>query len=195
MSSKLDPDYIVQPDAAPKELTSPFYLRNQEFCRDIERFILSKSGSIAGRYNAYSYIVSGTIRGNRTWKVLYRMSQDSGIRNGSSFSLEYRMIEWSTSLEHSKDDEFELHQFSLYEFFKSLLLFQLAFIKAGMSLSYLLRSKNRNSKFFEDTFSTLQNIVYRNELIYAKLKGKELKILIRSDKHHFEELERLMRSI
>ncbi len=54
----------LKSNAVSGELTSPFYIRNKEFCEEYEEYITSLGGKIYGSFNSWSYNVLGFFNEN-----------------------------------------------------------------------------------------------------------------------------------
>ncbi|NQX98959.1 MAG: hypothetical protein HRT73_13940, partial [Flavobacteriales bacterium] len=81
---------IIKSNADTTELSSPYYIKNQRFCKEFEYYIGSKSGLIKGTYNAFSYSIIGKIPHKNDWILNYRKSTFS---NGNLFlSSEYQNL-------------------------------------------------------------------------------------------------------
>lgn len=68
----------LQPNAAPDELDSPFYLANEKLCKEWEAYILERGGKLNGRYNAWSFNLKSKVKTNRTWLIDVRKATYSG---------------------------------------------------------------------------------------------------------------------
>lgn len=78
-------------DASFDEQTSPFYLENKRICDEFESYILSKSGQTKGKYNAWSYIVTGKLPVNKQWYITIKKST---FTSGNLFlSSEYQSLQ------------------------------------------------------------------------------------------------------
>ena len=73
----------LKPNAAPGEFSSPFFVRNKEFCEKFEQFMLGLNGDVNGLYNAYSYNVLAEI--NRNIKWLFRIKKSTFTTSGNLF--------------------------------------------------------------------------------------------------------------
>ena len=59
----------VESHAAPDELDSPFYIENENVCKNWEAFVLARGGKVKGKYNAWSYAIRASLESNLSWVV------------------------------------------------------------------------------------------------------------------------------
>ncbi|SFT35328.1 hypothetical protein SAMN05216474_0055 [Lishizhenia tianjinensis] len=59
----------LKSNATADEKTSPFYLKNEELCREWENYITEKNGQLKGVYNASSFHIEGRIETTNTWSI------------------------------------------------------------------------------------------------------------------------------
>ena len=52
----------IESNAAPDELSSPFYVANKKLCLQWEKYILNHDGKINGRYNAWSFSLKTKVK-------------------------------------------------------------------------------------------------------------------------------------
>ncbi|WP_298519179.1 hypothetical protein [uncultured Kordia sp.] len=68
----------IKSNAAPHEVTSPFYIKHKNFCQEFEHFMATKNGFIKGTFNAWSYAIYGKIEAPKTWDLQYKRTVYSG---------------------------------------------------------------------------------------------------------------------
>jgi hypothetical protein len=67
----------VEPNAAPDELRSPFYVKNEKLCLQWEEYILEREGQINGKYNAWSFNLKSKVKSNYIWLIDVRKATHS----------------------------------------------------------------------------------------------------------------------
>lgn len=56
-------------NAAPDELNSPFYKKNEDLCNQWEKYILGKEGEVNGVYNSMSFVIKAKVTSYKTWDI------------------------------------------------------------------------------------------------------------------------------
>jgi len=183
----------ISSNASPAEKLSPFYKKNEQFCKDFERFIASKEGLIKGKYNAYSYLVTGKITKPANWKLVYKKSTFSSTGNlwlsSKSQSL-FVSVDWKTRRLDSSNSNFVIRKKSVIDFLRIILNENLTLL--DFDKKYVIETKNNNSKLISKLLPVLKNIFHSGELYQIVYKNNKLIISLRSEKHHFNLFNELL---
>lgn len=182
---------IIQPDASPDESSSPFFKRNEEFCREFESYITDKKGKVGGKYNAWSYIIKGEISNPKKWTLMYKKATFSSGNLWLSSEKQNLLVlaEWETDRIGTQNSEFNIRRKTIFDFIKLKLFKDLS--KLGLNDNYVLQSQMRDSQFILNLTKILAELFSSKEIYRIENKNDKLKIELRSKKHHFEIFDNL----
>ena len=180
----------ITSNGTPDEKFSPFFKKNEQFCKEFERFIASKDGLVKGKYNAYSYLVTGKIAKPANWELVYKKSTYSTTGNlwlSSKRQSLFVSVEWKTRRLGSNNSDFVIRKKSFFDFLK---------LKKNLTLlsinkNYVVESNNYNSKLISNLLQILENLFLLEEIYQIIYKNDELIISLRSEKHHFNTFNNL----
>ena len=103
----------IKSNATLKEMTSPFYKKNEKFCEEFESFIASKNGKVKGEYNAWSYLIFGKISNPKNWNLMYKKSTFTSSGNlllSSKSHCLFVKSEWTTKRIGTHNSEFRIRK-------------------------------------------------------------------------------------
>lgn len=82
-------------NGAEHEKTSPFCIKNQEFCEKWESLFLENGGEVKGRYNATSFLIDAKVKLDNTW--VFRVTRGTMTSGNLILSSEAQNVKkWST---------------------------------------------------------------------------------------------------
>lgn len=186
----------IKPNASPQELTSPFFKLNEEFCYKFESYVAKKNGKVKGKYNAWSYLIFGKILSPKSWTLTYKKSTFTSSGNIFISSKKQSLLVlsvWETERKGTHNFEFIIRKKKRTDFFSKLInpsLTELEGIK-----KYSLYVKNEKPKLILKLTHILKSLFESGELYKIEHKNDNLKIELRTEKHHFEILDKLMTEI
>jgi len=180
-------------NATPDEKFSPFYIRNEKFCKEFELFIASYNGKVKGKYNAYSYLVIGKIAKSTNWELVYKKSTYSTTGNlwlSSKKQSLFVSVDWKTRRLGTSNSDFIIRKKHFFDFLKLITKKNLTLL--NLNKIYVIETKNNNSKLISKLFSILENLFLSKEIHQIIHKNDELIISLRSEKHHFTIFKELL---
>lgn len=183
----------ITSNAAPDEKFSPFFKDNELFCKEFERFIASKNGLVKGKYNAYSYLVTGIISKPTNWELVYKKSTFSSTGNlwlSSKRQSLFVSVDWKTRRLDSSNSDFVIRKKSFLDIF--ILPFNKNLSLLNSNREYVIESENRTSKLISKLLPILESIFHSGELYQIIYKNDELIISLRSENHHFNVFNALL---
>ena len=185
----------IKPNAAPDELTSPFYKFNEEFCSIFERYIATKNGKVKGNYNASSYLIFGKISNPTNWNLKYKKSTlSSGNLLLSSKHQNLLVIaEWETERKGTHNSEFTIRKKTKTDFFKKMVNNSIS--ELDFSDQYILKVKDNKSRLISKLIDLLKELFLSGEIYKIDHRNDKLKIEMRTEKHHFEVFDKLITEI
>ncbi|NJY64309.1 hypothetical protein HC174_16345 [Salinimicrobium sp. CDJ15-81-2] len=175
----------ITPNASESEKKSPFYEVNEKFCREFEDFITRKDGKVNGRYNAWSYSISGKITKPKPWILHYRKSTYSGanLLLTSKYQNLLTLAEWTTS-KTANENDYLIRKRTITDLIK-IWLFK-SYKKLEISDRYILISRTDNSTADRELMKKLKPLFQSKEIYKIKSKKDKLVIELRTDKHYFD---------
>ena len=178
----------ITPNASDSEKKSPFYQVNEKFCQEFEDFINRKGGRVGGRYNAWSYAVSGKLTKPKPWILHYRKSTFSGanLLLTSKYQNLLTLAEWSTT-KTSNDPDFLIRKGTITDLLK-VWLFK-SYKKLEVSDRYIFISRTDHFGPKRELMQKLKPLFQSQEIYQIKSKKNKLIIELRTDKHHFDIFE------
>lgn len=183
----------IQSNATPSEKSSPFYKINEDFCREFEDFIASKSGKVSGRYNAWTYFIQAEILTPKSWHLKYKKATFSSTGNLILASKEQSLltlVEWATPRAGSDGNEFRIRVknsvgWAERFFNKKLTVFR-------YSKDFLIMGEKENPRLIENLYQKLKPLFTTREIFSIVLKNNTLTISLRTEKHHFNFFDKLL---
>jgi hypothetical protein len=184
----------IKTNATPAELSSPFFIKNEEFCRDFENYIVARNGKVKGTYNAWSYLVMGKITNPRQWSLNYKKASYSNP--GSLFFSSKKqglltIAEWSTPWIDSQHSDFCIRKKSMADFIKKAYSDTIKDLKEKSN--YVIEAKDPNLPLIRKLTTILKELFNTNEVYTINLKNEKLTINLRTEAHHFEVFEKLLK--
>lgn len=179
----------IKSNAAPQELSSPFYQANEKFCHDFERFIASKQGKVKGVYNAWSFLVEGKIATSKSWGLFYKKATYTGTGNlllSSKHETLLTLAEWTCTNFGTANISFFVRRR------KFLDVLNPSFSQLDNHKKYVIRSKRENSKVLLKLLNILAPLFASEEIYQINLKNNILVVELRSGKHHFDIFNQLI---
>ena len=182
----------IKPNAAPDEISSPFYKSNEEFCSSFESYIASKNGRVKGNYNASSYLILGKISNPRNWNLKYKKSTlSSGNLLLSSKHQNLLVIaEWETERKGTHNSEFTIRRKTKTNFLKKAL--NKSITELDFTNNYILEIKDSKPQLIFKLTELLKDLFLSEEIYRIDHRNDKLKIEMRTDKHHFEIFDKLI---
>jgi len=180
-------------NASPDEYFSPFFLKNELFCKEFENFILDKHGEVIGKYNAWSYIIIGKINKPTKWVLKYKKSTFTSTGNLWLSSRKQNLLvtsECSTKRIHTHNSGFLIRKRTFLDFIPLKLNKDISHLKACNN--YILETKG-TSKIISELTNLLENLFKSGEVYQVKLKNNILSVVLRTEKHHFNLFDQLVR--
>ena len=185
---------IIKSNASRAELSSPFYKINENFCAQFETYITSKKGMVKGNYNAWSFIVFGKFEDLMSWDLMYKKatytSSGNLLLSSKSQSL-LTMAIWKTKLLENKDANLIIRRKKTFDFIK--MFFNRKIKNIGQTHNYIYVSDDRMSKKMNDIIEVLNPLFINKNIYKIQLKNDDLIIELRSEEHHFDILEKLLK--
>ena len=183
----------IKSNASPTELSSPFFTLNEEFCASFESYIASKNGKVKGKYNAFSFLIFGKITNPKPWDIMYKKATYTSTGNlllSSKYQSLLTLAEWKTERKSSQYSEFKIRKRTFFDALK------MSFIKSltrlDKSNKYVLHSKGNLPKFFSQLIEILKPLCISEEIYKIEHANDMLRIELRSERHHFDVLDRLI---
>ncbi|MBC8753615.1 hypothetical protein H2O64_02955 [Kordia sp. YSTF-M3] len=178
----------IKSNATPLELSSPFYLANEQFCHDFERFIASKQGKVKGVYNAWSYSIYGKIETGKAWDLKYKKATYSGgsIWFSSKYQNLLTLAEWKCHDFGTNDTSFVVRKK------KFLDLLNPSFSKVDTHENYVIKAKKGKPRVLPQLVSILKPLFESKEIYKITCKNNTLIIELRNEGHHFDIFNQLI---
>lgn len=186
---------MIKSDASPDEQSSPFYIANQHFCESVEKFIRINNGKSKGTFNAWAYLIQGTIKKELNWFIKYRKATLTGSK-GSSNSKDQLLIvvaEWTCNYPALKGEQFSIVPTSFWNSIKMLLINSNKKLKGHEN--YIIKNSGQKSDVLIDVLKTLKPLLESGKILSIIHNKYELKIMIRTENQHFEYLSTLIEKI
>lgn len=182
----------IKSNGSPDEISSPFFITNKEFCYQFENYIASKNGKVKGKYNAWSFLVFGKISKPKNWNLMYKKAS---FTSGNIFlSSEYQSLlvlaEWETERKGTHNSEFLIRKKTRFDFFRIPLSKSLSTL--DVSNKYVIKAKGSKPKLLTELIGILKNLFVSEEIYKVVHANEKLRIELRTDKHHFEVLDKLI---
>lgn len=180
----------IKSNAASQKVNSPFFIINEKFCHDFERFIASKNGMVKGSYNAWSFIVFGKIESERTWNLKYKKAIYSST--GSLVSILYKeevyltLAVWTCENMNTDTSSFFVRKRTFWDNFNP------RYSRLKLHRDYVVKSGGKQTKLFSQLIAILQPLFSNEEIFSIRLKNSKLTIELRSDEHHFDIFNQLL---
>ncbi len=159
----------IESNAAPDELDSPFYLKNEELCQKWEKYIISKGGEEKGIYNAWSLNFISKVKGENEWLIYVKKATFTS----------------GNLLLSSKKQNLQ-----------EILTFKSVFENTGCKDFCISRSifrrKEQNHPFFRQVKELLKEGISDKSLFEAKFKNSELTIVFHHKNDWFEMANQIL---
>ena len=181
---------INNSNALPEDYSSPFYIANKIFCLDFDDYIKSKNGKTKGEFNAWAYTIYGKITTPKNWVIKYKKA--TYTTSGNLFiSAEKQglliLAEWRTKT--NSDSNFIIRRKRTFDVLNPKVK------DFEIYSDYKLISTTDKPLFFSNLIRILTPLFKDNKIFEVHLKNNELKIELRSKKHHFNILDELIEQI
>ncbi|RMA67698.1 hypothetical protein [Ulvibacter antarcticus] len=184
---------VIKSNAGSSEISSPFYQMNEKFCAEFENYIASKNGMVKGTFNAFSYQIFGKISDPIEWELFYKKSTfTSGnlILSAKRQNL-FVAAEWSTKRIGTHNSEFLIRRKTKSDYFKMKLQSNLSTF--DFDKDYVIKSDYHDHQLITNLCNQLSELFDTKEIYLIEQKDDKLKIELRSEKHHFDIFEKLLR--
>ena len=186
----------IKTNASPNELDSPFFIRNEKFCKNFENFISENNGMTKGRYNAWSYDFYGKVKIENDWTLHYKKGTYSS--GNLLLSTKYQnllvLIEWTCHKIESLGSDFIIRKRELTDLYK--LSFFKKYIKLNISDKYIIiPEKEKVNDKINQIINTLKPLFQKEEIYKISYKKDELKIELRTENQYFDIFKKLDRTI
>lgn len=183
----------IKSNASPDEVSSPFFDSNKQFCYEIEKYLANKGGKVKGTYNAWSYQVYGKFNSPDIWDIYYKKSTFTNTGNlllSSKYESLLELVEWETDKFKENISNFRIRKQKFTDIPK--LLSNKSFLKLEFDKKYVLQFKKSKPGFLGKLLTNLEELFHSGEIYEINFNSGKLKIELRSDKHHFDILEKLI---
>lgn len=180
----------IQPNSSTSEKDSSYFERNKAFCEAFENFIQSKNGKVKGDFNVWSYAIIGKIDTPQTWTLKYKKATftSGNIFLSSKHQNLLTSAEWKTKSNFGFD--FRIRRKSARDVF-NFALKKLPQILA-FSDAYFVESNTQNLEAISELTNILKPLFISDEVYEIENTDSELKIELRTEKHHFDVFEQLL---
>ena len=107
----------ISPNAAPGEISSPFFLKNENFCLKWEDFVLKHNGEIKGKYNAWSFHLFAKISTEHTWAIRVKKStfSNGGLLLSSKHQNLQEILTLKTLVKNTNQTDFLIRQSNFFD--------------------------------------------------------------------------------
>lgn len=180
----------IQPNSSKSEKDSPYFDRNEQFCAAFEDFVLGKNGKVKGDFNAWSFAVIGKIEKPKTWTLQYKKAT---FTSGNIFlSAKHQNLltsaEWKTKSNFGFD--FLIRRKSAKDVFRFSAKESHEVIT--FSDAYFVETNTQNLEAISKLTNILKPLFISDEVYEIENTDSELKIELRTEKHHFDVFEQLL---
>ncbi len=172
-------------EAAPDELSSPFYKKNMEICLKWEKFFEELGGKSHGSVTSWAYLVQGQIESGLSWQIKVSKSYYANSRWHASLNV-IEILEMKTLLPRAGDQEFKIRHGYLFDLFKRKK-------RLVMNKKYCLFGQT--NPIVEYLISYLGEAFVSNQVNFITLKENELHISLDTYNNNFDVVKRLITSI
>lgn len=159
----------IEPNAAPDELDSPFFKKNEDICTKWERYILKKGGKTKGSYNAWSFVFMSKVKIKKQWIITVKKATYSG----------------GNLLLSSKRQNLQ-----------EILTFKTVFKNTGCKNFCISRSifkrRERNHPFFKQIEHLVKEGINDRSLYQVQFKNSELTIIFHHKNDWFEMADKVL---
>jgi hypothetical protein len=183
----------IKSTATYSEESSPFYTKNKDFCLEIERYIQRKGGTLEGKFNAWSYIVQGEIMEPKKWALNYKKATFTSSGNLFLSSGHQSLLvraEWRTELKNTPYSEFKIRKKTNFDCIK--MTFSQSIKELVPNSKYSLIQNGNTSDLVPKLYPILKPLFKSGEVFEIVLENELLKIELRTKKHYFDILEKIM---
>lgn len=179
---------MITPNASPDELSSPFFLKNEQTCLEWEKFAKDNNGEIQGSYNAWSYKLFLKIDNPTPWRiVISRATYTSGnLLLSSKYQNRHDQIVIKTKVDSNA--EFIIKKPSFRDFFSGKRMSRL-----HVNNTYKVLGQSEGEIF--NKISVLLSKQFKSKQVFlVELKKKLLSITINNANKEFELIKSLVSS-
>ncbi len=184
----------LKSNAVSGELSSPFYIRNKEFCEEYEQYITNLGGKIYGSFNAWSYNVLGVISGDSKWG--FRIKKSTFTSSGNLFLTSKSQSLFLASQWFSKDlasgcPKFTIRRKQRWDYIRIALFDN--WKKLDNFDNYVIKCYETENFFISKINKILSNLYTDKKVFNIHYNDPEIYIDLRTDKIHRKEMENLIR--
>ena len=175
-------------NAAPDELDSPFYVKNEKLCNSWEEYILKDGGQINGKFNAWSFGIKSKVKSNFTWLIdIKKATYSSGnLLLSSKYQNLQEILIFRTVVFDSDCYSFHIRKSKFID------LFNLNSSPINGIREYTFIGKSRNHSFSSGIVELLREGFENGSLYEAKFKKSELTIVFHHRNDWFEMADRIL---
>lgn len=175
---------MIDHNASPNEKNSPYFVRNKEFCDQLEEFVLKRKGKVKGSYNAWSYAIIGKISKPSVWTLSYKKAT---FTSGNLFlSSKYQNVltsaVWQTR--NLFKSNFKIRKRNKLDFF--LLNFSNSRTILNVSDRYVIDHDMSKIDGLEELMSLLNPLFLSGEIYNIENLNGDFRIDLRTEQHHFQ---------
>lgn len=178
----------ITSNAAPKELSSSFYLENKEACEAFEAIILKYKGETKGHYNAWSYSIHGTVTLNYKWIFHHKKSTYS---SGNLILPKHQNVlfsaSWKAMLKQKNQSDFKIRKKNFMDVFLKLL--KPTIHTLPVSNNYVIITDNASTSFITQLSSLLNTAFNSGEVSHVSYANSILEINFMSQSKPIKLLE------
>lgn len=182
----------VESNAQVDELSSPFFKRNELVCKEFDEFVSNHGGKTKGKYNAFSYHVSGIVSGTYDWHLQIKKASYSysNLLISSEKQGLFVSVEWNAIISDFESQPFEIRPKKSFSFLGRLLSF--SWKTHWEFQDYMIRANSQGTSLLEKLESVLLKLFYSGEVYSISFLENELKIELRTDSNQFEIFKKLL---
>lgn len=182
---------VIKSNAASTEITSPFYKANKEFCKQFEAYLTQREGKVKGVYNAFSYAIYGKIENPKPWSLFYKKATYTDTGNlllSTEKETLLTLARWSTRSVGLSHLDFEIKRKTFLQRIKQLFSNNVnSFVKG-----YVIKGTSSDKIINEEFILVLKDLFESKEVYSITHEQNELSIELRSKKHYFSYLDKLI---
>lgn len=183
----------IKHNASPSEESSPFYQANKAFCFEIEKYVTSKGGTLEGKFNAWSYIVEGEVFEKKKWNITYKKATFSSSGNlllSSKHQCLLVLVKWKTEIKNTNNTGFQIRRKTLLDSIK--MLFNKSIKELSPNSKYITIQKGNKSDLIPKLYQILKPLFNLDEVFEVDYQNNLLTVELRTPKHYFDLLEKII---
>ena len=180
---------MIEPNSSASEMSSPYFVRNKEFCDEFESFVTEKNGKVKGNYNAWSFSIIGKVTDPNIWTLNYKKATFTSGNLFLSTKTQNMLTsaEWKTK--NLFDSNFKVRRKNMADFFNLQISKSLSTL--NFSDEYVIDNKIQHNDYLDEMFIMLKPLFEAKEIYEIENINDNFRIELRTEKHHFKIFEKL----